>query len=77
MAIERDLCGNCAHWREEHYGVNGEFQGHLFGCAEYQGVEPDADRAAKKQEEVRASRKRIQELRSRKAANFYDGKDPE
>ena len=68
---ERDLCANCAHWREEHYGVTGEWQGHLFGCAEYQGVEPDDDRAARKADEVRASRKRIRDIRSQKAATFY------
>lgn len=69
---DRDLCANCGHWREEHYGVAGEFQGQLFGCAEYQGVEPSDDRAARKADEVRASRNKIQQLRAKKAQTFYD-----
>lgn len=71
---DRDLCANCAHWREEHYDVTGAFQGQLFGCHEYQGVDPDDARAAKKDAEIRASRKRILELRSEAAAGFYKGK---
>lgn len=70
--MDKDLCANCAHWREEHYGVNGEWQGNLFGCAEYQGTEPDDERSGKKADEIRASRKKLQQLRSQRAASFYD-----
>lgn len=70
--MARDLCGNCQHWREEHYGVNGEWQGQLFGCAEYQGEEPSDERAAKKPDELRASKRRIQQLREQRATSFYD-----
>ena len=68
---DRDLCANCRHWREEHYDTTGAFQGKLFGCDEYQGIDPDEDRAAKKEKEVRASRIKIAELREKNATAFY------
>lgn len=68
---DRDLCANCAHWREEHYDRTGVFQGALFGCSEYQGIEPSDERAANKAAEVRASAKAIASERTRRAQTFY------
>jgi hypothetical protein len=47
--MERDLCGNCGAWREEHYGGGGQFIAHMrFGCMEYNGVQAnDAQRKSK------------------------------
>lgn len=71
--MDRDLCVNCDHWREEHYGVTGEFQGQLFGCAEYQGDAPDEERRSRKAEELRASRERIRQIKADRSAAFYAG----
>lgn len=70
--MDRDLCMNCDHWREEHYGVTGEWQGQLFGCAEYQGGVPREERRAEKSEQVAASRQRVAQLRAAKTASWYD-----
>lgn len=54
----RDLCANCGHWREEHYGKSGAFVAHTkFGCESYEGTEPSPERAAKKTAQLAAVNK--------------------
>lgn len=51
--MERDLCGNCGHWREEHYNASGVFVAdRWFNCVEYLGTVPTEERRAKKREEI-------------------------
>lgn len=70
--MDRDLCANCGHWREEHYGVTGEFiGGRVFGCAEYQGIEPTEERRAKKADQLRAAREAIRRTLEEEADAFY------
>lgn len=71
--MDRDLCLNCDHWREEHYGVTGEWQGQLWGCAEYQGGDPGEARRSAKPDELRASRERVRQIKADRAAAFYAG----
>lgn len=69
---ELDLCANCGHWREEHYGRDGVYQGdEAFGCPSYLGSVPSPDRAAKKTEQLVASRKRLEGQRDEQLEAFY------
>lgn len=56
--MDRDLCANCGHWREEHYNngaAGGPYIAHeLFGCAEYQGSVPSSERRAEKADDLEA-----------------------
>lgn len=56
--MDRDMCANCGHWREEHYN-NGAAGGpyiadKLFGCHEYQGSVPTAERRKEKDGDLEA-----------------------
>lgn len=52
MRLERDLCGNCDHWREEHYDSDGAWMGEMIGCAEYIGVNPTPERLRRKPKDL-------------------------
>jgi len=49
--FDRDLCGNCDRWREEHYAADGSWLAEQ-PCDEYYGITPSADRAKKKEREL-------------------------
>ena len=56
MKRERNLCGNCDHWREEHYGPDGAFIGEQIGCWEYDGINPDPARLKNREKELEDAR---------------------
>lgn len=55
--MDRDLCGNCGRWREEHYNQLGAWRGEQLQppCVEYYGVVPSPERRAKKQDQLNAA----------------------
>lgn len=69
--MDKDLCSNCGHWREEHYDITGASQAHLLGCHEYQGERPTPERANKKNAELIASAARIAAAKQKALEKFY------
>lgn len=62
--MDRDLCANCGHWREEHYNASGAFIGdRWYNCVEYLGTVPTAEQRAKKGEDLAVTQAERAEFR--------------